>query len=73
MVKKYIWNVLIGLDQFGNTLLGGDPDMTISGRMGRAIMEGKCKLCVPICWALHKLDKNHCANQAIAEKEEWDD
>ena len=34
-MKKYIWNVLIGFDQFCNAILGGDPDETISGRMGR--------------------------------------
>lgn len=32
---KYIWNILIAIDQFVNTLFGGDPDETISSRMGK--------------------------------------
>ena len=34
-VKKYFYSALIGVDQLGNTLLGGDPDETISSRIGR--------------------------------------
>jgi len=34
-IKKYIYNILISIDQLINTFLGGDPDMTISGRVGR--------------------------------------
>ena len=34
-VKRFLWNVLIGIDQLGNTLLGGAPDETISARAGR--------------------------------------
>lgn len=33
--KHYAKNILIGLDQFGNTLTGGDPDETISSRLGK--------------------------------------
>lgn len=32
MVKLYFFNLLIGLDQFINVLLGGAPDITISSR-----------------------------------------
>ena len=35
MLKKYILNILISFDQLLNTILGGDPDMTISSRLGR--------------------------------------
>jgi hypothetical protein len=35
MFLKYLKNILISLDQFFNTLAGGDPDMTISARLGR--------------------------------------
>lgn len=34
-MKKYILNVLISIDQLGNTLAGGDPDETISSRLGK--------------------------------------
>lgn len=35
MIKKYIFNILIGIDQLCNTILGGDPDETMSSRMGK--------------------------------------
>lgn len=35
MLKKYLYNILISLDQLGNTILGGDPDETISSRLGK--------------------------------------
>lgn len=66
-MKQYIYNVLVGLDQFVNALTGGDPDMTLSGRMGRAVAEGRCVLCKVICWGLGKIQPNHCA---LADKHE---
>ncbi|MGH7395266.1 MAG: hypothetical protein ACREJF_06680, partial [Candidatus Methylomirabilales bacterium] len=33
---KYLKNVLLGLDQLGNTLIGGSPDETISSWSGRS-------------------------------------
>lgn len=36
---KYIWNLLIAIDQLFNTILGGDPDETMSSRMGKAIIK----------------------------------
>lgn len=35
MLKKYGRNILIGIDQFANILLGGSTDETISSRLGR--------------------------------------
>jgi hypothetical protein len=35
MILKYLKNILISFDQFINTLAGGDPDETISARLGR--------------------------------------
>lgn len=34
-LKKYFWNILISIDQFVNTVFGGDPDETISSRLGK--------------------------------------
>lgn len=34
-VAKWGLNVLIGLDQLGNAIFGGDPDETISSRIGK--------------------------------------
>lgn len=36
-MKKYLYNILIGIDQLVNALLGGDPDETISSRLGKHI------------------------------------
>jgi hypothetical protein len=40
-LKKYFWNVLIGLDQLANTLLGGYPDETFSARAWRKTQAGQ--------------------------------
>jgi hypothetical protein len=40
-LKFYIWNVLIGFDEFANTILNGHPGETISARSGRAADQGK--------------------------------
>lgn len=60
MVRRYLWNVLIGLDQFANTLLGGDPDETISSRMGKNVAKRNCPFCNFMCELLNLIDKNHC-------------
>jgi len=57
-MKQYLFNVLISIDQMANTLVGGDPDETISSRCGKRV--GKCKLCTWLCWLLNKIDKRHC-------------
>jgi hypothetical protein len=38
--RQYFFNILLGLDQFVNVLLLGDPDDSISGRTGRAFLSG---------------------------------
>ena len=45
--NNYAYNVALGLDQFFNAILLGDPDESISGRTGRAIASGKPKAFVP--------------------------
>ncbi|KAF0235363.1 MAG: hypothetical protein FD177_117 [Desulfovibrionaceae bacterium] len=40
MLKRYFWNVLLGLDQFLSVLTGGDPDETVSSRVGKAAAAG---------------------------------
>ena len=34
-IGRYFWNILISIDQLVNTLFGGDPDETISSRLGK--------------------------------------
>ncbi len=56
MLKKYLINILISIDQFFNALLLGDPDETISSRLGKSRPNGL------VCRSLDKLDPDHCAD-----------
>jgi len=58
-VKRYLVNLLIALDQFGNALFAGDPDETISSRAGKAARRGRRWGCI-LCRLLHLFDRNHC-------------
>jgi len=59
------WRHLLALDQYANTLLGGDPKETISSRLGRGQARG-CKLCYILCSFLNLFDKDHCKKAASA-------
>lgn len=59
-MKKYFWNIAVTVDQFCNTVLGGDPDETMSSRMGKKIAKRECTLCKGVCWLLDKVQINHC-------------
>ena len=55
----YLKNVLIGIDQLTNTVIGGDPDETISSRAAKAARKGKRWGCV-LCRFLSLFEKDHC-------------
>lgn len=38
--KRYLWNLLLSVDQFLSVLTGGDPDETVSSRVGKAAAAG---------------------------------
>ena len=57
---------LIGFDQLASSMTGGDPDETISSRMGKS--RDGCLLCAGLCWLLHLLDPGHC-ERAIEQDE----
>lgn len=57
---KWTFNILVSLDQFGNTLFGGDPDETISSRSAKANQKGKW-WGRAMCRFLDVFDKGHCA------------
>jgi hypothetical protein len=67
-MKGYIWNVLVSLDQLVNTLLLGDPDETISSRMGKYAARGRGWIPCQLCKLLDFFDKNHCSKNI--EKDE---
>ncbi|MGI9278202.1 MAG: hypothetical protein ACR2PX_01020 [Endozoicomonas sp.] len=66
-LQKYFWNLLIAIDQLGNTILAGDPDETISSRAAKAARSGKRWGCV-LCKVLDAIDKDHC-KKSVEEDE----
>lgn len=42
LLRKYLWNIIIWVDQGCNVIfLGGSPDHTVSGRVGYYALVGK--------------------------------
>lgn len=73
-VKKYMWNILISIDQFFNVLLGGSPDETISSRLGKWKRKYKDNkniryyIAIVLGFWLNKIDSNHL-NKSIEDDE----
>lgn len=57
-MKRYFWNLLISVDQMLNALLAGDPDETLSSRMGKRV--ATCAVCKTLCDFLDRIDYRHC-------------
>jgi len=72
-ITKYLWNIAFAVDQLINAIFLGDPDETISSRIGKMIRRGT-EGWIPrkLNWLLDKIDKNHCRD-AIEEDEGKDD
>ena len=70
MLGKWVWNILIALDRFGNAIAGGDPEETISSRAGKARNADKLwgkALCPILDW----VDPDHCTTSI--DPDEGDD
>lgn len=59
-MRRYLWNLLIAIDQLINAAFGGDPDETMSSRMGKRLAQRDCWLCAFLCGLLNLIDKGHC-------------
>lgn len=60
-MKQYFINLLIGLDQFVNVLIGGAPDETISTRMWRHREHRFAGYAVRfIDWIFSWIEHDHC-------------
>lgn len=61
---RYFFNILIAIDQLFNVLLLGDPDETISSRMGKYVARGRGFIPCLICKLLDVIlrEKDHCKN-----------
>lgn len=67
-MKKYLWNILISLDQLLSAITGGDADETLSSRFGKAARDGS-KFGKAGAWVLDKiLGRDHC-KESIEELE----
>jgi len=47
---SWLYNVLVSLDQLGNTIAGGNPDSSISARVGYFANKGASKTKTPKYW-----------------------
>lgn len=70
--KAYLWRNLIAIDQLFNTIFNGDPDETISSRLGRHLVKDSLgpfkwrqKLCKFLSW-IDPRPGNHC-KESIGE------
>jgi hypothetical protein len=73
MIKKYLKNILISIDQFFNTLAGGDPDMTISARIGRNYRGTCLERFVDWMFKWQGHEQGHCENANEWEQDEGKD
>lgn len=58
--KKYLVNQARSLDQSLNSLFGGDPDETMSSRLGKSVRDDNFWLAKGICKFLNIFQKDHC-------------
>lgn len=66
MALPYYIRVLLGFDQFINTLIGGEPDETISARAGRL----RNRVCwKQLAWCLDKIQPNHVEQAILHERD----
>ena len=68
-MRRWLWNMLVSLDQLGNTLIGGWPDETVSSRAARSYRAGR-RFGRFMCWWLNKLEPNHCEKAIESELED---
>jgi hypothetical protein len=65
VLGRYVMRVLIGIDQLGNTMLGGFPDETISARTGRNIRKRGWRV---LGWTLNAIDDGHTEDAIRSER-----
>lgn len=72
-VRDYGYNILVGLDQFVNTIFAGYPDETLSARSWRKARAGQwfwrlLRIVIDLIFRVIAREVNHC--QASFENEE---
>jgi len=80
-IHCYLYNIIIAVSQLVNAALGGQPDETLSSRMGRVkrshggSFPSHMKLARFLDWFLDKIDKDHfwtSIKEPTRERELWD-
>lgn len=71
MFKKYFRNILMSFDQLVNTFLGGDPDMSLSARLGRNYKDSWMRKLVD--WFFIRKSEHHCQDADWWEQDEGKD
>ena len=66
--RRWVWNVLVGIDQLGNALIGGYSDETISARAGR--YTGKLWYWTWLAKVLNWIDPGHTNHAMDAEQKQ---
>lgn len=66
-MRKYLWNIIVSLDQLVNVLWLGDPDETVSSRAAKASARGDRWACV-LCKVLDRIQKDHCKNSVESDE-----
>lgn len=68
-IGKYLFNLLLCVDQALNTILLGHPDETISSRLGRSIDRERYFwvkwLRVFVDFVFYPIEKDHCKNSIM--------
>ena len=65
--------LLVSIDQLGNTLAGGDPDETISSRVGKRAIKGKrwglfCEYLINALFLAVTGERDHCRANIEADE-----
>jgi hypothetical protein len=59
--QAWVMEVLLALDQLGNSIVGGDSRETISSRLGKRLIQNKAQgIAKGLVRVLDILDENHC-------------
>ena len=66
---KYLKNLLIAIDQFINSLIGGWPDETLSSRAYRWEHDGKRSWTRKLIDAIFFWEEKHCYTSYLSERE----
>ena len=73
-MKLYLYNLLIGIDQFANVILGGAPDVTISTRCWQHRDHWAGAMAVRLIDFLFSWhEKDHCKSSAESGDRHVDD